>query len=174
MTTLIQKLTAETQILKIEFLEKTEKYAVERYNQALKQNKYTALDWCRVFGLTPEKHNEGRVSEFLGFPKNFYNSKLARTLDGIKNKNRRISSMKLEDFIEKEKKNAVLHYENSIIKLAARIEKKGLDLENVTMKTGRVGVNIETTITDGNKVVKAWTIVAQGEIQQPHYRYLVK
>lgn len=37
-----------------------------------------------------------------------------------------------------------------------------------------LGVNIETTITDGVKKVRAFTIVAEGEIQRPHYRYLIK
>ena len=42
----------------------------------------------------------------------------------------------------------------------------------VLLKT--IGVNIESIITDGTKTVRAWTIVAEGEIQRPHYRYLIK
>jgi hypothetical protein len=30
------------------------------------------------------------------------------------------------------------------------------------------------TLSDGEKVVKAFTIIAEGTIQRPHYRYLVK
>jgi hypothetical protein len=37
-----------------------------------------------------------------------------------------------------------------------------------------VGVNFETTLSDGEKIVRAFTIVASGEIQKPHYRYLIK
>jgi hypothetical protein len=40
--------------------------------------------------------------------------------------------------------------------------------------SGTVGVNINITLTDGDKTVRAYTIVAEGEIQKPHYRYLVK
>ena len=36
------------------------------------------------------------------------------------------------------------------------------------------GINIDTIISDGEKQVKAQTICAWGEIQRPHYRYLVK
>ena len=34
--------------------------------------------------------------------------------------------------------------------------------------------NMSTIITDGKKVVRAFTIIASGAIQKPHYRYLVK
>jgi hypothetical protein len=67
-----------------------------------------------------------------------------------------------------------LHYENSIVKLAYRIEKKGLNLDKITVKTSHIGVNINTWITDGEQTVHAYTIIASGEIQRPHYRYLIK
>ena len=71
-------------------------------------------------------------------------------------------------------KAAEQHYENSIQKLAARIEKKGLNTENLSVLTSHVGVNINTTLTDGIKTVRAFTIIAEGPIQRPHYRYLIK
>jgi hypothetical protein len=52
--------------------------------------------------------------------------------------------------------------------------KKGLNEENLKVVTSHIGININTTISDGDKTVKAWTIIAEGEIQKPHYRYLVK
>lgn len=66
------------------------------------------------------------------------------------------------------------HYEQSIEKLAFRIAQKGLNQESLTVTTSHIGVNIETTLTDGIKTVRAFTIIASGEIQKPHYRYLVK
>jgi hypothetical protein len=71
-------------------------------------------------------------------------------------------------------KIAIEHYEFSIEKLAERIIKKGLNQDNLKIVTSHIGVNIETTINDGNKTVRAFTIIAEGEIQKPHYRYLVK
>ena len=71
-------------------------------------------------------------------------------------------------------KNALSHYENSILKLALRIEQKELNQDKLEMVTSHIDVNISTTITDGDKSVKAWTIIAEGPIQRPHYRYLVK
>ena len=71
-------------------------------------------------------------------------------------------------------KQAEAHYEQSIQKLAFRIAQKGLNQESLTVTTSHIGVNIETTLTDGIKTVRAFTIIASGEIQKPHYRYLVK
>ena len=66
------------------------------------------------------------------------------------------------------------HYNDSILKLALRIEKKELNQDKLELTTSHVDVNISTTITDGDKTVKAWTIIASGPVQRPHYRYLVK
>jgi cell division protein FtsB len=80
----------------------------------------------------------------------------------------------IEKFVQKQVKEAGEHYESSILKLSAKIEKKGLNIEKLEVKSGMVGVNFETTLTDGEKIVRAFTIVASGEIQKPHYRYLIK
>ena len=66
------------------------------------------------------------------------------------------------------------HYQASILKLADRIQKKGLVVDEIKVQTAHVGLNINTTLTDGQKTVRAFTIIAEGEIQRPHYRYLVK
>jgi len=78
------------------------------------------------------------------------------------------------EFIDNMVKNAEVHYNQSIQKLAIRIEKKGLNIDKLEVKTAHVGVNIETTLTDGEKTVRAFTIVASGIVQRPHYRYLIK
>ena len=77
-------------------------------------------------------------------------------------------------FIEKSVKNAELHFESSLDKLISRIESKGLNMNNISIRHCKVYVNIEIVITDGVKTVRAFTIIAEGEIQRPHYRYLVK
>ena len=59
-------------------------------------------------------------------------------------------------------------------KLAFRIEQKGLNTDNLKLSSSHVGVNFETAITDGTKTVRAFTIIASGPVQRPHYRYLVK
>jgi DNA anti-recombination protein RmuC len=79
-----------------------------------------------------------------------------------------------EKYIQKELKKADQHYETSLKKLTNRIELKNLNIEKMKIVTGYVGVNINMTLSDGEKVVKAFTIIAEGTIQRPHYRYLVK
>lgn len=78
------------------------------------------------------------------------------------------------EFPKRMKKEAEEHYENSIEKLAYRIKKKNLNQNKLKVLTFHVGVNIETVISDGNKTVRAFTIIAHGLIQRPHYRYLIK
>jgi hypothetical protein len=74
----------------------------------------------------------------------------------------------------KELKYAELHYEKSLHKLISRVESKGLNVDNIKIESNSIDVNINLILTDGEKTVKAWTIVAEGPIQRPHYRYLVK
>jgi len=81
---------------------------------------------------------------------------------------------KVEDYVAKQVKSAIDHYEDSIAKLAARINAKGLDVDKIKATTSHIGVNIETTLTDGVKTVRAFTIIAGGAVQRPHYRYLIK
>lgn len=83
----------------------------------------------------------------------------------------------LEAYLEKKHKEAAEHYEHSIVKLAGRIIAKGLDIENLTLSTesNMQKGNISTTIKDGKgTVVRAFTILAWGEVNAPHYRYLIK
>lgn len=77
-------------------------------------------------------------------------------------------------YVAKMEKHAVDSYESACFKLAARIEKKGLNTDAITIKRAEIGVNIETTFTDGVQTVRAFTIIASGDVQKPHYRYLVK
>jgi len=84
-----------------------------------------------------------------------------------------IASVPLEKYIATEVKYGELHYENSLLKLADRLISKGIS-ENFKIKSGYVGVNFELVITHELGQVKAWTIIACGEIVRPHYRYLVK
>ena len=94
--------------------------------------------------------------------------------DNAKLSNHRILRCSKGRWMDMAEKDAHAHYENSLMKLASRIQAKNLNQDKLSMQTSHLGVDIETTITDGDKTVRAWTIIAQGEIQRPHYRYLVK
>ena len=148
---LVQALRKETETMKIEYLKNISIWAVQEFNKIVKlQNDF----YDKVI---PRRTMEWvRVEKFLW------------------NQGHKIIQGGVEKFIEKQTKEAEEHYENSILKLSAKIESKGLNLEKLEVKSGRVGINFETTLTDGEKVVRAFTIIAEGEIVKPHYRYLIK
>ncbi len=174
MKNLIEILKSETESLRVQYLKLTEEWAAKYYSRCEEQSKWSEVKWCEFYGLTPEVHNAGSINEWVGFPRGFYNTRTARIFDNLKNKIGKVIKLAPASFIDNEKESAENHYQDSILKLAARIEVKGLDIDKLTVSTAHVGVNIDTTITDGVKTVKASTIVASGQIQRPHYRYLVR
>jgi hypothetical protein len=141
-------LKKETESLKIQYLEMTKKWAEKEF--------YILRKWATDY-------NAGK----FGFGES--SKKYYRLPYYIVN-----SNGKVEQHVNEMEKIAIEHYEFSIEKLAERIIKKGLNQDNLKIVTSHIGVNIETTINDGNKTVRAFTIIAEGEIQKPHYRYLVK
>lgn len=176
MTTLIQILKSETQSLKEQYLLKTKEWAINYYNSIQVKNSWNEVDWCKYFNIEPRIANAKSPIhlQFATFPNGFHNTANAKEYSKCRKAICSILSLGLENYISKELKFAEMHYENSIAKLAFRIEKKGLNQEKINVVTSHIGVNINTTLTDGQKVVKAFTIIAEGEIQRPHYRYLIK
>lgn len=176
--TLLETLTQNTQDLKKEYLEQTEKWASEEFDRLIQVLKWNEARWCKYFNLTPRKANEGTSMEFLAMPSNFYNTKDARKMDSMKTQAARMKRMGKDEFIKKQKMLAELHYQDSLLKLVDRLAKKGVSDKNVkgdlSIKKARIGINIELFISIGDITAKAWTIVASGPIQRPHYRYLVK
>lgn len=174
MENLIKILKKETETLKIQYIAKTKEWARDRFDVIMARSGWDNLQWCNFFGLTQEVYNKGGLSEFRSFPKGFYNTKQSREYARLQDQVSKVKKMGVEEFMLTEEKKAELHYEGSIVKLANRIEKKGLNINKLVVETSHIGVNINTTLTDGEKTVKAFTIIASGEIQRPHYRYLVK
>lgn len=171
---LIDILRNETESLKIQYLESTRKWAENGYNSAVTRSKWNEQTWCESFGLTPEVRNPGTKLEFYSFPKGFYNTANSKKYRKMINEISSMMRIGFDKYLEKEVKKAENHYESSLQKLTSRIQLKGLNVETMKIISGTVGVNINITLTDGNKTVRAYTIVAEGEIQKPHYRYLVK
>jgi hypothetical protein len=174
MQKLIEILKSETETLRVQYLEKTKEWATNYYNVCKQRKNWKEVQWCKFFGLTPEIKNQNTNMQLLGYPKGFYNTEKSRELHRYQNEIHRTLTLGLEKYIEKELKYAEMHYESSIIKLADRIDKKGLKQDKITVVTSHIGVNINTTLTDGEKTVREFTIIAEGEIQRPHYRYLIK
>jgi len=159
MTTLIQTLKEETKTLKIQFIEMTKEWAK---NDFYKYENITFNEIEKKFGILTKGYKGIEFYE----PTNKSEAEASKKI--------KLKSIGLDAYLLETKKKAEIHYNNSIEKLASRIEKKGLNENNLKAKTGHVGVNIETTLTDGNKKVSAFTIIAGGAVQRPHYRYLIK
>lgn len=175
---LISKLTEATQILKEEYIAKTITYAEDFHAEMTFQSKQPETYWLDLYGVKYEmKEMYGKMHPTNRMTQDgvkFYNSSLHPKVTRAQNKARLISGKSVEEFVAKEVAHAEAKYKNDVAKLSKRIEKKGLNQDAITMTSGYVGVNIEITITDGEKTVRAFTIVASGPIQRPHYRYLIK
>lgn len=175
MTPILQQLTEQTQDLKEQFITQTENWAERNYNILAERLNWKDADWCKYLDITPEVKKDYKGQEYVSFPKNFYNTSKAKTLDNAKKEARYITGFGLEEYIKREIKGAKDHYESSLLKLVDRLNKKGIiDGSDFTITKARIGVNLEITIKHDGKLTKAWTIVAEGDVQRPHYRYLIK
>ena len=156
MKNLIDILTTETQSLKEQYIQFTSEWANQefyRLKQWIKDYCVWERENCRKKEMRNEYFKKQKIS--WSIPRDVYENKI-------------------EQFVEKQIKNAEEHYTQSIAKLALRIEQKQLNINNLKAVTSHIGMNIDTTLTDGEKVVRAFTIIANGEINRPHYRYLIK
>ena len=155
MKKIVEILKKETKSLKNQYVEMTKKWATKEFNRI------KSIKEIDIINERGWKNRSGRMEH-------------TKASDAYWNNIRRATSKGNEVFVKDAIKNAEEHYENSILKLAYRIEKKGLNVGSLKVKTSHIGVNIETTLTDGKKTVNAFTIIASGDIQRPHYRYLIK
>lgn len=148
MNALINKLKTETATLKEQFLTSNEVWA----NNEIK----------RLVELSDSKSNYNTMKTAE------YNER------ALGSNLKHAPHLHTQPFLDRVKKAAEQHYENSVLKLADRISAKGMNVEAIEIKSAYIGVNIEMTFTDGVKTLSAWTIVASGYVQKPHYRYLIK
>lgn len=152
MKNLEEILLKETETLKIQYVEKTKDWASISFEN-MKKSDFLYLRYDKYF--------INRFGKTKSEDANF-----------VKTAN--ILNAGFEVYLQKSIEAAELHYYDSIKKLADRISKKGLEIENLKVITSHVGINIETILTDNKKTVKAFTIIAEGCVQRPHYRYLIK
>ena len=174
MTPLIDILLKETETLKIQFLYSTSEWADKYYNIYEIRSHWKDEQWCSLYGLVPELCNPERPCSYLGFPKNFYNTKKSKEHWKYLKEIKKIVKLGKEKYTFIETEKAEHRYIKSIEKLAIRIEEKGLNIENIKTISSHIGINFNTTITDGIKTVRAFTVLFRCEINRPHYRYLVK
>jgi len=175
MDKLITLLTEQTTSLKEQYIQKTIEWSNSYFERVEERSKWNDEQWANYLGVPTRIANPSISSiQFITFHKGFFNTKQSREYTNEKNKIYSIVRMGKGEYIMKMVRNAELHYTSSIIKLSERILKKDLNIDNLSLSTSHIGTNIETTITDGIKTVRAFTVLAYGEVKCPHYRYLVK
>jgi hypothetical protein len=155
MKKLIEILKRETKSLKKQYIEMTCKWADSNYDRMSSTNE------SQIISTRGYKNQYGRM-EHTKASYSFWCSIYSIVVGGK------------ENYIAKQKKEAEQHYEGSIEKLALRIVQKKINITSLKVKTSHIGVNIDTILSDGDISVKAFTIIAGGLVQRPHYRYLIK
>ncbi len=169
---LVKILTEQTQELLQRFIEATKKYAQEKFQWATKVSEWKYEDWAREYGEVDLKYPQQILKHGKLIP---ITKELNRYAKQDISESKYICSTGLEKFEADEVANAKQHYKNSIENLAYRLNRKGIKDDTVmTIKTATIGRNITTTIEHEGTITKAWTIIASGPIQRPHYRYLIK
>lgn len=167
---LVDTLRTHTKDLYDAFIEKTKEYAARMHAYASNKIETPIEQLYADYGIEfTETVKYGRTVKEVAS-----NSTYAyRNLQRDRSKWYEIASKTYADFEAKEIKHANDHYENSLLRLAARLEAKGIS-GDFTAVSGRVGLNFEVVIRHGETVTRAWTIIAEGPIVRAHYRYLVK
>jgi len=174
MEAILKSLTEQSSTFKSTWLKISYEWAAGNYAMHVQRNEWSEQQWAEFLGIET-RIVQGRFgkSDWVTFHKGFYNTKKARTYETARNKSNRIARMLLIDYVESEVEKAKAHFESALEKLAYRLEAKGMTA-SAQISSQHVGVNYEAVIKQDNKVVRAWTIIASGEVQRPHYRYLIK
>lgn len=177
MENLINLLKSETRSLLDQYINHTAQHANTQFGRFVDRAEWSWEKWMDTYGvgytMLPKKGGkEGETESQMN--RGEYNRKpYYQMADAIK-KERAIIDRGLDFYVAKEVEAAKSHYGYVIAKLADRICKKGLNQSAIRVETARIGINLESKITDGEKSVKAWTVYAHGPVNRPHFRYLVK
>lgn len=173
---LITVLTAKTQELKKNYIERTKEYAKEVFAHATKLSKFSYEELVQRYGEVDKRYPTYGYKNIDGVNQHV---KITKELnrEGVKafSYAKDLVRIGYPKYEQKEVRNAENHYTASIDKLASRLNAKGIvSNKPLEIKSALLGQNFDMTITQEGKKVKAWTIIASGEIQRPHYRFLIK
>ena len=171
---LINELYAHTKELKEVYVEEIKRWADNKYNMCLDRSVWGDKEWYDYYGLVYKMYKDGSGNEFP-LLEHGYNFNVYSIMLSARNEVSKILGMGLDKYKLGEVRLAEIHYEASIIKLAGRLNEKGVtDKTKFEIESGRIGINFECLIRHEFGITKAWTIIAEGEVNRPHYRYLVK
>lgn len=171
---LVDILKAKTTDLKERYIQSVKDWAKRRFTTIENQIQWTEQKWYDYYNVKYTIVDE-RGKDVIKVDTQEYNKKgYFKVWDDLR-AYKKIVKLGFDTFEAKEIKSAERHYNDSITKLSDRLIKKGItDGSTMEIIKAWVGVNLEMTIKSGDIITRAWTIVAEGEIQRPHYRYLIK
>jgi hypothetical protein len=177
-STLINFLKAETQELRTIGLENTKTSIEKEYKNALEILDRTTEDWCKIYNITPRvtTHWTGAKGyhEVSVFPESFYGTKTSIQHSKLMTSARTITWKGLEETIESALKVFNRKFDLAIVRLENRLRAHGKDDSPSIIRKGFRSGNFEMDMNYSGKRVSCYTIIAQGEIQRAHYRFLVK
>lgn len=177
---LVKELTDKTQELKAKYIETCKKWEAEKFvsrevwladvDIIMYDKGFYSEEFCKRFKINYAITSQhGRTGVHLKYDSSYYKAK--NQVEAV----RAYIKAGLDYNVKKAERAAINHYENSISKLSQRLNDKGITNESeFTIESTYLGVNFECTIKTKELTVVAWTIIASGEIQKPHYRFLVK
>lgn len=178
MSKLLKILKYQTESLRTQFINRVVEFETKAYEYAETRRGWDIYDYCKFLEITPTLEKEKApkyVSHITVLPSGIMGTEKGKRLATLMSATINTERITKEKLIEKVTEQTQAYYEASINKLAFRLEQKyNFNLDNLKVTTSHIGVNIETTLTDGVQIVRAFTIIAEGEIQRPHYRYLIK
>jgi hypothetical protein len=174
MATIKEQIKNATEDIRKAHMARAAQWAEYVHQEMTIRNTWKEVEWCEYLGLVPELKKKGVRGEYLGFPTGFFNTKKSRQYHTDKTSASSISRNTAEDYVSDQLKKEEKNLEAQLDKLVGRLKEKGLKVSTMKVIRASFNVNLEITITDGETTVTAWTIVASGPIQRPHYRYLVK
>ena len=157
---LVEKLTEQLKDFKADYLKRVLEYSAQEH-QSIKKKYSEMLRW--TFNEKTMSENEILVS--VG---EYYKGK--KWID----KNWKEIHMDEKTFGHVSIYRAEIHFKKSVEKLAFRMIEKGLNPAITNVVVDYVGANLNCVVSDGEKQVKAQTILAGGPVQKPHFRYLIK
>lgn len=178
---LVAALKEHTKELKALYIDKTREFATSEFYRICKMNLRTMAEWYAAFEVSTEecKDYKGEIS-IVPASREYHKKNLYR-MRNAKRDAYDIEKAGIDKHVSKKVQKAELHYISSIEKLAYRLEHKGLNInEDFKITSAHVAQNFECTIQFAKiadkytKSVRAWTILAWGPINAPHYRYLIK
>lgn len=160
MKTILESVKNQTNDFKIDYLNKCRTHLVEGYNSI--KAKYPDINQV-----------DKQVAAEFGISSVYFHRKANNKANKIVDILHDFRYNRIDKRIEKELIVEEKNFELKQARLADRLEEKGMT-SDATIRVDYSYPNLEGFAKDGEKQIHFYTIIAEGEVQTPHFRYLFK